>query len=291
MKHPFEALASEYQAWVEACKPRPEKAREIEATAVRLLQAQNMKNFDEVRAKIDVPQVVQATICYRENNCDFSRSPAQGDPWSRISVRVPKGRGPFKSWIDAAIDAWTICDDLAELPIGVKNWSMALACWKWEGYNGFGYRSRGLRSPYVVGGTNLQQPGKYIADGVWDAHHMDGQLGCLPIAQAMIRLNPKLSIGKAAVVAAVEVIPPVQPVPVGVGGAGPDGVWQTEEIQAALNALGFGPLKVDGSYGRLTRAAVREFQKSKKLSVDGIAGTKETLPALEAAMKQKGEMK
>lgn len=42
-------------------------------------------------------------------------------------------------------------------------------------------------------------------------------------------------------------------------------------LQEALNARGAG-LRVDGSFGPATRAAVREFQRSAGLAVDGIAG-------------------
>jgi hypothetical protein len=43
----------------------------------------------------------------------WAGSLAQGDPWNRTSVHVPKGRGPFKSWEDAAVDALTNCAPFA----------------------------------------------------------------------------------------------------------------------------------------------------------------------------------
>lgn len=50
-------------------------------------------------------------------------------------------------------------------------------------------------------------------------------------------------------------------------------------LQRALNEAGFSPGKVDGDFGGGTDAAVRNFQASEKLLVDGIAGNK-TLKAL-----------
>lgn len=44
------------------------------------------------------------------------------------------------------------------------------------------------------------------------------------------------------------------------------------EIQIGLNALGFGPLDVDGDYGPKTWAAVRSFQRAYGLKDDGIWG-------------------
>jgi peptidoglycan hydrolase-like protein with peptidoglycan-binding domain len=50
-------------------------------------------------------------------------------------------------------------------------------------------------------------------------------------------------------------------------------VTQTiQTIQARINALGFGPLVVDGAFGPCTRAAVKEFQATKGLVPDGIPG-------------------
>jgi murein L,D-transpeptidase YcbB/YkuD len=51
------------------------------------------------------------------------------------------------------------------------------------------------------------------------------------------------------------------------------------KVQNQLNALGFGPLSVDGQLGPQTTAAVKAFQSSRGLSVDGIPGP-QTLAAL-----------
>lgn len=47
-----------------------------------------------------------------------------------------------------------------------------------------------------------------------------------------------------------------------------------KEVQTKLNKLGFNCGAVDGSFGPKTDAAVRSFQKSKGLVVDGIVGPK-----------------
>lgn len=86
---------------------------------------------------------------------------------------VPAGRGPFAEWVPAAVDALQLQGFNK-----ISDWSVARTLWALEPYNGYGYRNKGLRSPYLWASTNHQQLGKYIADGVFDAHVMDSQIGC-----------------------------------------------------------------------------------------------------------------
>ena len=279
MSHPFVELAPEYESWVAHVIPNPDRIDEINHVATRLTQRANLGFYNEVFDLIKVPQVIQATICEREDGNDFTKNPAQGDPWNRRSIHVPRNRGPFGSWVEAAVDAWTVCDQLYVL--SVPAWSLAYSCWKWEGYNGFGYRAHGIRTPYVLGGTNLQQPGKYISDGSFDPNHMDTQLGALPVAMRMIELVPSLSLGDA-----IAMIPPppsvVTPLPAGVGGS----LTGTKWVQQSLNILQNAELGVDGSFGRQTRAAIRIFDQAHGLPPNGLI-TDELCTALDTALAAK----
>jgi lysozyme family protein len=58
-----------------------------------------------VSDKTGVPWFVIAVIHEREASQSWRANLAQGDPWNRVSVHVPKGRGPFKSWEDAIVAA------------------------------------------------------------------------------------------------------------------------------------------------------------------------------------------
>ncbi len=86
---------------------------------------------------------------------------------------VPAGRGPFSDWVSAAIDALQLQGFHK-----ITDWGVARVLWALEPFNGYGYRNKGLRSPYLWASTNHQQLGKYVADGVFDAHVMDSQIGC-----------------------------------------------------------------------------------------------------------------
>lgn len=62
-------------------------------------------------------------------------------------------------------------------------------------------------------------------------------------------------------------------------------------LQQSLQRLGYTgrdgqPLKVDGDFGANTEFAVRAFQRAHHLQVDGRAGHRQTLPAIDAASKQ-----
>ena len=151
--------------------------------------------YQAVAARTGVSWEVIAVIPERESSQDWTGSLAQGDPWNRVSVHVPAGRGPFRSWEDAAIDALVNCAPHAARN---KDWSIAGTLTLLESYNGLGYACRGVPSPYVWSGTNQYKCGKYIRDGVYDPNAVDYQLGCAGLLLAMIALDPNISFGGAA---------------------------------------------------------------------------------------------
>lgn len=55
-----------------------------------------------------------------------------------------------------------------------------------EKFNGFGYRSRGMVSPYLWGGTSVQDRGKFVSDGVFDRSTMDPQIGTMALLRVIM---------------------------------------------------------------------------------------------------------
>jgi len=148
-------------------------------------------------AKTGVPWPVIAVIHERECSQDWTASLAQGDPWNRISVHVPAGRGPFRSWEEAAIDALDKCAPYAARN---KDWSIGGLLTTLEEYNGLGYAARGVPSPYVWAGTDQYRSGKYIRDGVYDPDAVDSQPGCAGLLMAMMALDPTITFAGATFV-------------------------------------------------------------------------------------------
>lgn len=90
----------------------------------------------------------------------------------RKTTLVPRGLGPFKTWHEAAVHALK----LKKFHL-IKEWPPSRMLWVAEPYNGYGYRNKGLRSPYIWASTNHQQRGKYVSDGVFNPNVMDTQVG------------------------------------------------------------------------------------------------------------------
>lgn len=148
-----------------------------------LIMSYREQFYDPVEKATGVPWYVVGAIDCREEDFKHGSYLGNGDPLYRATVHVPRGRGPFKSWFAGAIDAFQF-DGMDHLHTG-GHWDIVTALIKCEGYNGMGYAAHGIPSPYVWGGTNVQRPGKYIADGEWSATTVDKQPGCAAMFLAL----------------------------------------------------------------------------------------------------------
>jgi lysozyme family protein len=169
--------------------------RNFALVAQRLVARGAKAKYQSVSARTGVPWPIIAVIHERECSQNWSGSLAQGDPWNKVSIHVPAGRGPFASWEEAAVDALVNCS-----PHAARNkvWSIGAALTKLEEYNGLGYAARGRPSPYIWSGTDQYVSGKYVRDGVYDPNVVDSQLGCAGLLMAMMTLDPEISFGADA---------------------------------------------------------------------------------------------
>jgi lysozyme family protein len=269
LDHPFVTLQPEYDRLLSSVRvTRPQVVSRGVDEIERVLAS-----YEQTAADNGVPAGwIGPTDC-RESDCNPRCGIGQGDPWNEKSVHVPRGEGPFASKAEA--DKFYLhYDHVDVLPTGVTVWSLALGCWKWEGWNGWGPRNHGRLSGYLWACTDAYDTpaygghgvaGKYVADGVWDPNKLDPQPGAVALYFEFVRRHPSLAIGSPIlhVPFAPSIVPAQTPV----------GVHDGAALQKALNSLGADPmLQVDGNPGRMTRRAVFAFQQKNGLQADGLAG-------------------
>ena len=143
-----------------------------------------------------VPWYVIAVIHEREASQNWQTQLGQGDPLNEVSVHVPRGRGPFPSWEQGAVDALVNCGPYAARN---KDWSPGGMLNTLELYNGLGYAARNLPSPYVWAGTDQYRSGKYVRDGVYDPNVVDTQLGCAGLLKAMMAIDATIQIDASSI--------------------------------------------------------------------------------------------
>src|SRR5215467_11556677 len=172
-------IAANLRRWNEMTI-KPDWAASVHIVAQRL--ALWKSKYVNVSTLTGVPWEVIAVIHERESSQNWNASLAQGDPWNQVSTHVPAGRGPFKSWEAAAVDALMNCAPYAGK---WKDWSDGGRLTLLEQYNGLGYYHMGIPSPYIWSGTDQYTKGKYVADGKFDPNAVDKQLGCAALLKEL----------------------------------------------------------------------------------------------------------
>lgn len=152
----------------------------------------NRQRYIVIEENTGVPWAMIACMHRRESDAqDHAGNPlftsylGNGQPLNRVTTIVPRGRGPFDSFEEGGVDALQY-DHLDR----VIDWRIEKQLFYMWAFNGFGHPE--IPSPYLWGGTNIQQPGKYISDHHWDPTVMDGQPGCAPMLWSIMKLDPSI---------------------------------------------------------------------------------------------------
>lgn len=252
----FEGLKNEYERNWANLEIRPSRLADANAVARRAINGKT--TYQQIERLTGVPWHFAALCHYRESNFDFDTYLGNGESLHRVTTIVPKGRGPFATFVDGAVDAFRI-----ENFVGTHDWSIARILFRLEAFNGFGYHAKGCNSPYLYGGSTLYGPpearaGKFVRDHVFDPNHVDSQLGTAVILRAMMSLDSSITIDDSPQFAAR---------------AEPEDEAASTIvlIQQALNKLGANPpLAEDGISGPKTKAAVSQFQQQNGLKDTGL---------------------
>lgn len=143
--------------------------------------------YMEIQTATGVPWPYCAVVHRRESDSNFGTYLGNGDSLKRRTVNVPKGRGPFATFLAGAIDALHY-DRIDQ----VIDWRWEKIFFWLEEFNGEGYNNRGLPDPYLWGGTNIQVRGRYKSDGKFAPTSWDMQPGCVPILWLMREFDPSI---------------------------------------------------------------------------------------------------
>jgi len=272
----FESLRAEYADLWQRMQIRPERQNAVNAIANKLLALK--PRYAQVAGRIGMSWAIIALLHNREADCNFACVLHNGEKivgTGRLTTLVPRGRGPFASWEDSAFDALTMPPHSMQR---ISSWTIERACYEMEKFNGFGYRSRHINTPYLWSYSTNYQSGKFIADGVFSSNVSDQQCGTMPILKRLMELDPSIRFDGSPPV----VVSQGSAVVLQMGAVGDP----VRDLQNALTALGFSVGEIDGEFGPNTAAGVRAFQLAHGLPATGIAD-QSTMQALAAAARPK----
>jgi lysozyme family protein len=179
----YEALKAGYEALFASCVVRPEWKGQVAWHRQKLLQYRSQ--YAAVSGRTGTPWWFIGIVHALEASFNFAAHLHNGDPLGARTVQVPKGRplvwNPPNDWVSSAVDAIE-----HEGHSGQADWSLARALFRFEGYNGFGYRKQGVNSPYLWSFSNHYEKGKYVRDGVYDPNFVSKQCGAAVMLKALL---------------------------------------------------------------------------------------------------------
>lgn len=148
----------------------------------------NRDHYLKVGEPLGIPWWFIAGIHLLESGFNFTTHLHNGDSLGARTHRVPQGRprsgNPPFTWEESATDALEM-EDLHK----VSDWSLPRALFRWEAYNGFGYRPRAVPSPYLWSFTTIYSKGKFVGDGVFSTSAVSKQCGAAAFLRALADLD------------------------------------------------------------------------------------------------------
>lgn len=176
-------LRAEYQNFFDSLEIRANRLDDAKHLADKLIQ--NKSRYQTIEASTDVPWYVVAVIHSLESTQNFSTHLHNGDPLTARTVHVPKHRPPVGnppfSFEDSAIDAM-VFDSLDR----VEDWTLPGTFFRLEGFNGFGSRDHGIKTPYLWSFSKHYTKGKFDADGHFDPNLVSDQCGAAILLSLMV---------------------------------------------------------------------------------------------------------
>jgi lysozyme family protein len=183
----LDALKEEYLRRFAECTIRPEYARLV-SWYVQTIRSHETR-YAKLSERVSVPWYFIAIIHGLEASFNFRAHLHNGDyPLTQRTRNVPKDRPiewiPPSDWESSAVDALTL-----EGFTGQTDWDLANMLYRWETYNGFGYRSRAIPTPYLWSFSNQYSRGKFTGDGKFDSTASSKQCGAAAMLKGLMNAN------------------------------------------------------------------------------------------------------
>lgn len=183
----YEATARGYANLWEKAQVRPSRLPAARTWATIIGDAQHRPHYTAVEKMTGVPWFLVGLLDMRESSAQL-RYLGDGESLNRKTVNVPRSRGPFSSFEAGAKDALELQHD-----VGIRDWPISRILWAAEEFNGLGYYSRGVNSPYLWSWSSLYSSGKYTSDSHYDPMMVDPQPGVATILKVLIEINPDVA--------------------------------------------------------------------------------------------------
>lgn len=179
----FDKLRAEYETLFNTCRINSSRAGEVAWHRNRLLKYR--PHYEEVAARTGAPWWFVGIVHALEASFNLAGHLHNGDPLTARTVQVPTGRplqwNPPSDWMSSAIDAIQYAGYADK-----QDWSIPIALYRFESYNGFGYRNRGLNTPYLWSFSNHYTAGKFVSDGKYNPAVVSKQCGAAVMLKALL---------------------------------------------------------------------------------------------------------
>ena len=179
----YDQLKANYEALFASAKVASARKGEVAWYLKRLRTGR--PRYEEVAAKTKVPWWFVGIVHAMEAGFSFSGHLHNGDPLTARTVQIPKDRppkwNPPSDWLSSAYDALEM-----KGYVGKTDWEVPRALYRFESYNGYGYYSKNINSPYLWSFSNHYTKGKYVRDGVFDPNAVSKQCGAAVMLRALL---------------------------------------------------------------------------------------------------------
>ena len=179
----FDSIREEYRRLFDTCIIQ-DKYRSAVSKSVEILK-KNRARYEKVGQPLGILWYFIGVCHAMEAGFNFRTHLHNGDPLTGRTIQVPRNRpavwSPPNDWETSAADAM-VYDKLN----AQTEWSLEHTLYRWEKYNGWGYRGR-VNSPYLWSFTNQYTKGKFVHDGEWNPDAVSQQCGAVPMLIGLIQ--------------------------------------------------------------------------------------------------------